>query len=130
LIGVYLVRGNEREKSYVINNTVFLIAQYQCWSEEVRRGIQFIDLGKSGETRKLSRLQDNIYSLWGTDAYPPVLRIFAGEQRAIGDALIQTDGKGLQVSECIGYGPFLKIFTPGTNPLIDALRADVVLLVH
>jgi hypothetical protein len=85
-------------------------------------------LGKSEETRQLSRLQDNIYSLWGTDAYPPVLRIFAGEQRAIGDALIPTDGKGLQLSECIGYGAFLKTFTPGTNPLIDALRADVASL--
>lgn len=107
---------------------MFLIAQFQCWSELVRRGIQFIDLGKNEKTRDLLRLQDTIYSLWGTDAYSPVLRIFAGEQRAIGDALIQTDDKGLERSECIGYGTFLKTFTPGANLLIDALRADVVSL--
>jgi len=125
LIDVYLVHGDEREKTYVIDNTVFLIAQFQCWSEQVRRGVQFIDLGKSEKTRELTRLQDSIYSLWGTDAHPPPLRIFAGEQRAIGEALIQTDDKGLEQSGCIGYGAFLKRFTPGANPLIDALRADV-----
>jgi hypothetical protein len=129
LIGVYLSRSNnEREKAYVVDNTVVLIAQFQCWSEQIRRGIQFIDLGKSEKTRELLGLQDTIYSLWGTDAYPPELRIFAGEQRAIGDALIQTDDKGLERSECMGYGTFLKTFTPGTNPLIDALRADMVSL--
>jgi hypothetical protein len=129
LIGVYLIRSNsEREKGYVVNNTVFLIGQFQCWSEQVRRGIQFIDLGKSGKTRELLRLQDTIYSLWGTDAYPPELRIFAGEQRAIGEALIQTDNKEFERSECMGYGAFLTTFAPGANPLIDALRADVVSL--
>jgi hypothetical protein len=125
LIDVYLVHGDERGKTYVIDNTVFLIAQFQCWSEQVRRGVQFIDLGKSEKTRELTRLQDSIYSLWVTDAHPPPLRIFAGEQRAIGEALIQTDDKGLEQLGCVGYGAFLKRFTPGANPLIDALRADV-----
>jgi hypothetical protein len=128
LVEAYLVRGNEREKKYIVNNTVFLIAQFQCWSEIVRRRIQFIDLGKSEQTRKLLHLQDDLYDLWGTDAYPPVLRIFTGEQRALGDALIQTDEKGLQLSECIGYGTFLKTFAPSTNPLIDALRTDFAAL--
>lgn len=71
LIEIYLTRGNDREKSYVINNTAFLIGQYLCWTELVRREIQFIDLGQSDKTRKLLRLQDTIYSLWGTDEQPP-----------------------------------------------------------
>src|SRR5271170_3283225 len=37
LIGVYLTQGNDREKSYVIDNTVFLIAQFQCWSGGLSR---------------------------------------------------------------------------------------------
>jgi hypothetical protein len=125
LVNIYLVRGNDRERSYVINNTVFLIGQYLCWTELVRREIQFIDLGESSRTRELLRLQDSIYAQWGTDRQPPLLRIFAGEQRAIGEALIQAGAHG---RECMGYGEFLKAFDTGVNPLIDALRADVMSL--
>ena len=125
LIEVYLVRGNDRERSYVTNNTAFLIAQYLCWTELVRRKLQFIDLGENSKTRDLLKLQDTIYSLWGTDAQPPILRIFAGEQRAIGEALISTNAG---TSECLGYGAFLTTFINGRDPLIDAIRADIVLL--
>ena len=128
MIGAFFATGNDREQLYAVQNTVFLIARFQCWSELTRRGIQFIDLGQNEKTRELLRLQDSIYSLWSTPAYSRVLRIFAGEQRAIGEALIQTDDKGLEQSECIGYGTFLKRFTRGANPLIDALRADVELM--
>jgi hypothetical protein len=122
LIQVYLVNGNEREKSYVINNTCFLTAQYLCWTELISRDIQFIDLEENTKTRDLLRLQDTICSLWGTDQQPSVCRIFAGEQRAMGEALIQTTNAK---SECMGYGAFLKTFAPGTNDLIDAVRDDI-----
>lgn len=125
LMSVYLVQGNIREKSYIIENTTFLIAQYLCWTELARREIQFIDLGEASKTRALLRLQDRIYSLWGTDAQPAVLRIFAGEQRAIGEALIQTTARG---PECMGYGLFLKTFAKGVDPVIDAVRDDVMSL--
>jgi hypothetical protein len=125
LVEVYFVRGNDREKSYVINNTAFLVGQYLCWTELVRREIQFIDLGESGKTRELLHLQDTIYGFWGTDRESPVFRIFAGEQRAIGEALIQM---GARRPECMGYGKFLGSFHNGVNPLIDALRADVMSL--
>ena len=122
---IYLNRGTSREKSYVINNTTFLVGQYLSWTELVRREIQFIDLGESKKTRALLRLQDTIYSLWGTAAQPPLFRIFAGEPRAIGEALIQTAGRGL---ECKGYGAFLKALSEGMDSLIDALRKDAMSL--
>jgi hypothetical protein len=122
LVDRFLVKGSARDKQYVIDNTAFLIAQYQCWTELARREIQFIDLGKNEETRKLSTLQDQILSAWGTDSLPPAFRLFAGEQRVIGEALIVKDEHG---SECVGYGVFLKVFPPGADALIDALRTDV-----
>jgi len=125
LIDVYLIKGNDREKLYVINNTAYVIAQYMCWAELVRRETQLIDLGEHEKTRELLHLQDSIYRLWGTDRENHVFRVFAGEQRAIGEALIQT---GVQGQECMGYGSFLKTFTAGVNPLIDVLRSDVVSL--
>jgi len=122
LIETYLIHGDERERIYVKENTTFLVAQYLCWVELVRREIQFIDLEERKKTRKLLRLQDNISSVWGSDRHPALLRIFAGEQRAIGEALIVVRTRG---AECMGYGEFLKAFSEGTHPLIDAVRADV-----
>lgn len=124
-IDVFLTHGSDRERSYATNNTVFLIAQYFCWTELVRREIQFIDLGEHDRTRELSHLQDNIERQWGTDQLPPNFRIFAGEQRALGEALIVT---GLRGQECMGYGRFLKTFDNDMNPLIDSLRQDVLSL--
>ena len=94
LINVYFVNGNEREKKYVVNNTAFLIGQYMCWTEKVRREIQFIDLGSSEKTCELLTLQNRIYRAWGTDLQPKTFRIFAGEQRAIGEALMKVGTKG------------------------------------
>jgi hypothetical protein len=56
LIAAYFDNGDERERSYVVDNTAFLIAQYLAWTEIIRRDIQYIDLGQDEETRKLARL--------------------------------------------------------------------------
>jgi hypothetical protein len=109
----------------VVENTAFLVAQYLCWTELVRRELQFIDLGEDSKTRKLLRLQDTIYGLWATDQYPTIFRIFAGEQRAIGEILAMSGATG---PECMGYGAFLKAFDPGASRLIDPPRNDVLSL--
>ncbi|MCK1545778.1 hypothetical protein IVB12_28525 [Bradyrhizobium sp. 179] len=122
LIGAFLLRGDERERAYVINNSAFLIGQYLCWTELTRREIQFIDLGSTEKTRRLTKLQDEISSIFGTDRYQKPFRLFAGEQRAVGEALIEHGAKGPQ---CIGYGAFLRSLDGVTNPFIDGLRKDV-----
>lgn len=122
LIGAFVARGDEREKTYVIDNTAFLVGQYLCWTELTRREIQFIDLGSTEKTRRLTKLQDQISHLFGTDQYERPFRLFAGEQRAVGEALIENGTKGPQ---CIGYGAFLRHFDSGAYPFIDGLRKDV-----
>lgn len=121
-VDVYLTNGDERRKTYAINNTAFLIAQYFCYVELARQEIRFIDLGENNKTRELQALQDSISARWLTDAEPPVFMIFSGEQRAIGEALIKQIPQG---QDCMGYGEFLKKFPSGAEPLIDYLRADV-----
>jgi hypothetical protein len=98
-LSAYVSNGDQRTRSYAINNTLFVIAQYFAWTELVRREIQFIDLGADEKTRRLSSLQDQIYSIWQTDGYGPLLRIFAGEQRAIGKRIIREGPRG----ECMGH---------------------------
>jgi hypothetical protein len=123
LIDTYVERGDERSRSYVVNNTVFLIAQYFAWTEIIRKEIQFIDLGKSEQTRDLARLRDNVHSVWQTDSFNPSLRVFAGEQRAIGERMIREGPRG---PECIGYAEFLGYIESSKDPLLNTLQSDVL----
>jgi hypothetical protein len=111
----FISHGNERERSYMIDNTAFLIAQYLCWTEIIRRQVQFVNLEKDGDTKCLQQLQGHIRGRWASDRLPPIFRIFAGEQNAIGEAMIQYDARG---PECIGYGGIPK------NARIGQRRAD------
>jgi hypothetical protein len=121
-VATFVTRGNERERGYAIDHTTFVFGQFLCWVELVRREVQLVDLEESTNTRKLVHLQDAVCATLSTDKHPRTLRIFAGEQRAIGEALIQDSARG---PECMGYGAFLMGFAQGANPLIDAIRADV-----
>jgi len=119
---VHWERGDDRTRSYVINHTVFVIAQYFAWTELIRREIQFIDLGADKETRQLAELQHKIYSGWQTDKYHPLLRVFGGEQHAIGERMIWEGPRGPQ---CMGFASFLDYVKGNPDPLICALQADI-----
>jgi hypothetical protein len=105
-----------------MHHTVFVIAQYFAWTELIRREIQYIDLGKDEETRQLARLQHRIYATFQADRYPPLLRVFGGEQHAIGERMIHEGPRGPQ---CIGYASFLDYLKADPDPLICALENDV-----
>jgi len=122
LIEVYLINGNKQEQDYVVNNTVFVIAQYFAWAEIIRREIQFIDFSGSENTKKLSELQDNFHSLWQTDRFHDTFRVWAGEQRAIGELMIEEHNNRLV---CIGYAEFLKRMKNNQNHLFSKLQSDV-----
>jgi hypothetical protein len=122
LLSVYLDNGDDRTRSYVVDNTAFLIAQYFAWTEIIRRDIQYIDLGQDEQTRLLARLQDDIYSLFLTDRFDHLLRIFAGEQRAIGEKMIRDGARG---PECLGYAGFLTGLLNSPDPLIEYVRHDI-----
>ena len=125
-LNAYLKNGDRRPRLYAIRNTLFVIAQYFAWTELVRREIQFIDLGADEQTRKLTELQDSIYSIWQTNAYgDPLFRIFAGEQRAIGERLIREGPRG---PECMGYASFLDFCKQHPDPLLCAVETDVAAL--
>jgi hypothetical protein len=119
---LYLKNGNSRTHVYAVKNTVFLIAQYFAWTELVRREIRYIDSGTDEETKRLARLRDNLYSIWQTDKYDPLLRIFAGEQRAIGERLICEGPRG---PGCKGYAAFLDFYQKHPDPLLAALESDI-----
>lgn len=123
-LGAYWANGTKEERAYAINNTLFLISQFFCWNEILRHDVQFLDLGGQEPTRRLAELQDDITSLWGTDRHGRELRIFAGDQRAIGERMMRRGSSGL---ECLGYADFADTVRqqPARIPHLDLLRQDI-----
>ncbi|NBL01167.1 MAG: lysogenic protein [Erysipelotrichia bacterium] len=127
LVGGFIERyyhnGNNRNQLYVINNTVFLMAQFFAWTEAARIDLQFLNLENDLKTRKLSELQSKIYSLMQTDSLGPHFMFFAGEQRAIGEQMLVKIDKGYN---CIGYGEFLKKDAFCNELLFTELKNEVI----
>lgn len=93
------------QRDYYIDNSLYLVAQYLAWTEIVRNEVQFIELGRASVTRRLAEVQDRIYDIWQNPRYGTGFRLFAGEQRAIGEAMTLPREEG--GSGCLGYGAFL-----------------------
>jgi hypothetical protein len=126
-IETFLVRGDPLEQTYAVENTTFLIAQYFAFAEIIRREIFQINLEDEAETRKLAELQSGITSKFRSDGFgfSKAFRLFAGEQRAIGERLLVAEPDRLG---CIGYARFLDWRQTSTDPLVEKLRADVLSL--
>lgn len=121
-LDVYYSSGSEAEKEYAIENTVFLVAQYLGWTELVRQEVQFLDLGDEHQTRQLRSLQDSMYTHFQSDQHGSGFRLFAGEQRAVGELMID---RKTDLPRCIGYAAFLKQRPADIDHWLDSLREDI-----
>ncbi len=102
---VYLLRGSAEQRAYAQRNTLFLFAQYLAWVEIVRRSVHFLDLGNKEENRKIVNQFSRISGVLNSDAFPDLLFcIFRGDQRALGEIMIESSGDGELA--CIGYAEF------------------------
>jgi len=102
---VYLLHGTTEQRAYAQRNTLFLFAQYLAWVEIIRRGVHFLDLGNREENRQLVNQSSRIGSILNSDGFPDMLFcIFRGDQRAIGEIMIEASADG-ELS-CIGYADF------------------------
>ena len=115
-------KGSALAKEYAVENTVFLVAQFLGWTELTRQEIQFIDLGSDDETRRLRELQNTIYSQFQTDGLGKGFQLFAGDQRAIGELMID---RTREPPRCLGYAAFLKDRDENLDHWLDPLREDV-----
>lgn len=106
----YLRSDDPAEQSYTVNSTLFVIAQYFAWTEALRRGIQFLDLGDLERNRELAGRLEAIRSTFSTDiSFTDPFRIFRAEQRAIGELMLEQSGIGQSVDmpwQCTGYAAF------------------------
>jgi hypothetical protein len=104
---IYYVDGADWEREYAVENTLYVLGQYLGWVEILRRDVQFLDLRDVQRNARLVERLDAISYCMLTDALPdPVFRLFLGEQRAIGEVMMQRGGDG-ERSEVMGYASFV-----------------------
>jgi hypothetical protein len=102
---VYLVHGSDEQRAYAQRNTLFLFAQYLAWVEIVRRSVHFLDLGDKQENRQVVNNFSRIGNILSSDGFPgPLFCIFRGDQRAMGEIMIDNSAGGDLA--CIGYAEF------------------------
>lgn len=94
---------SDKDRDYAVSNTLYVTAEYLGWVEILRQEIQFLDLGQINLTQEFNELIERITSILLTDNYDLTYRLFRGEQRAIGEIMIDKSDKGLI---CIGYAQF------------------------
>ena len=101
----YVVNGTESEREYAHENTLHVLAEYFGWVEVLRREIQFMDLRDAGKNRQLSVRLDAISRLFLGERPDTTLRVFRGEQRAIGEVMLVQSASGGR--ETMGYATFV-----------------------
>jgi hypothetical protein len=110
---LFLTDGTPAEAEYARLNTVYLLGQYLCWSEILRREGQFIDPVDQQRDREVMEAMEGARETLSDsiELTDPTLRAFRGEQRAIGEVLLtRTDNPSERVGprwDCLGYAAFV-----------------------
>jgi hypothetical protein len=125
----FYYKGCERERAYVANNTSYVLCEYLGWIELLRREVEFLDLGDLERSRALAQLTGRIDSVLASDRddWAKELRLFRGEQRAIGERMLiespSPDGVALRP---MGYAAFVdRIGDPKFDQWMAMVRSDV-----
>lgn len=125
--------GSDEERFRAVTSTLWLIGQYFCWVELLRRDAYSLALGGVERGRKLLGLLATIEELFASDALQDrEFRLWRAEQSALGELMIEersTDRE--RFFGCLGYASFVvKLdedkFKRWFAPLETALTAQTV----
>ena len=98
--------GDADNERYVRDHTVYVIAEYLCWTEIIRRDQSFLDLGVEERNRKLVRHLEKVQRAIADQAMPRPMHLYRGEQRAIGEIMMTATGTMEPRFESLGYAEF------------------------
>lgn len=102
----YLRDGSDDDRAYALKNTLFVFAQYLAWMEIVRRKVQFLDIGTDERNLQIVNAFWRIGGILSSDGYSDdLLRIFRGNQRALGEIMIVS--RPDSELDVIGYAEFV-----------------------
>jgi len=102
----------DADREYVVENTLYLIGQYLCWVEILRRESQFIDLRNLKRNSDLATALESVRDSFAESEYlTGPLRVFRGDQRAIAEKFCRPADPGPQSAprwDAMGYAEFLE----------------------
>ena len=104
--------ATEDEREYALRNTAYLVGQYLGWVEIIRRQSQYVDPRSRARNREIVQKVEEVRDVFAESRVlkDPTMRIFRGEQRAIGEVMmLPTDPSvpGLPRWEVKGYARFV-----------------------
>jgi hypothetical protein len=120
--------SSAQEREYAIDNTLYLIGQYLCFSEIIRRGMLFVSDRRQDRafTEAMERVRDWFAS---TETDDRTLCLFRGEQRAVGEVMLVESAKlfpGDPRWDCLGYATFVKsLQDPDVERWFGSLRQSL-----
>jgi hypothetical protein len=115
----YATRRNERREE-AIKTTLFRIAQYFGWTENLRRDLQFLKFLETPETKDVVTLQAQVSAIFNTDVgYGSTFMIWKDTQRGIGELMLESEDGS---KKCIGYASFLERYDQDFKPWFRTLE--------
>jgi hypothetical protein len=104
----HMTSADPDEQQYSRASTLYRVADYFGWTEILRRGLQFLDLGDSRRTRELARLLALVSRTFSdTRRFPDgAFRLFRNEQHALGEIMLEPVGEDVRQYQCIGCATF------------------------
>lgn len=101
-------------RSYSIESTLYILAEFLGWIEILRQEMQFLDLGNDRKTWRLNNILHGIQDILAQNdpRLGGALRLFRLEQRAIGELMIESLTIGEQERlRCLGPATFSQRLT-------------------
>lgn len=121
------------EREYAIENTLYLLGQYFCWVEIIRRESQFLDPRNRATNRVVADQLEHVRDAFASSQDAELIfRLFRGEQRAIGEVMLVPNEKaspGAPRWDCRGYAAFIRGRSDQSNDRwFKQTREDLLLL--
>jgi hypothetical protein len=122
--------ANRAQPEYAVENTLYLIGQYLCYAEAIRRGALYLDPVDLQRQKAMIEQIEKIRDIFSSSTITePALCLFRGEQRAVAEVmLVPTDGAPGKSSgwDCIGYAAFVEALKDTDKARwFDHLREDI-----
>ena len=118
------------DREYTVENTLYLLGQYFCWVEIVRRESQFLDPGSRQREQALANQLEDVRQAFAASDHPtPELQVFRGQQRAIGELMLEpttAPHRDWPRWDCMGYADFVaRVGSEPLNRWFEPLRLDL-----
>jgi hypothetical protein len=109
----YMLRDQPLDHEYIIASSLYVIGQYFCWVEIIRREAQFMDPGNLVREGHATTLIERVREAFSAEEVveESVFKVYRVEQRALGEIMLAPTSPvypGAPRWDCIGFAEFTR----------------------